>query len=349
MFGVAPVTGRQFACFRIVFGAYLAIHFAQLIPYAGEMFSGAGALPDPTANPVYGLLPNALAHWNTPQFATAFVAALTILSVLFAFGIARHAAAALLWYGWACLFNRNVLISNPSIPYVGLLLILVLLVPAREPLRLGRRDGDADFYVPAAVFWTAWALMSAGYTFSGIVKLESPSWIDGSALFHVLSSPLARNTPLTEFMLQQPTLLAWTAWAVLLLEGLFVPLVVARRTRALAWSGMVALHLAIVAVIDFADLSAGMLMLHLFTIDSRWVVELGRSVGGAASALDAVHSWRDNRPAPARAALHGDDRTRSADPGSAHRRGVAHRRHVAADDANRHATGWVADRRSGAR
>lgn len=274
MYGIAPVTGRQFAWFRIVFGAYLAIHFAQLVPYAAELFSSAGALPDPRANPMYGILPNVLAYWNTPQFATLFVLALTILSMCFAAGIWRHAAAVLLWYGWACLFNRNVLISNPSIPYVGLLLVLSLLVPAREPLQARRGITPAGFHMPVWVFWTAWGLMAAGYTFSGIAKLQSPSWIDGSALAHVLSSPLARNTAVTEFTLGQPVFLALTTWAVLLLEVAFVPLAIWSRTRLYAWSSMVALHLGIVALIDFADLSAGMLMLHLFTVDRRWIPSL---------------------------------------------------------------------------
>lgn len=303
MYGVAPVTARQFAWFRIVFGAYLTIHFAQLVPYASELFSSAGALPDASSNPTYGILPNVLAHWNTPQFATAFVLALTILSILFAMGIARHAAAALLWYGWACLFNRNVLISNPSIPYVGLLLILVLLVPAREPLRVGGRDADADFYLPAAVFWTAWSLMAAGYTFSGIAKLQSPSWIDGSALSHVLLSPLARSTVVTEIMLGHPSLLVCATWAVLSLEVLFVPLAIWHRTRMYAWASMVAMHFAIVAFIDFADLSAGMLVLHLFTFDRRWVpalAEAGRSAEAAGH--HACAFWQVTFPTAASAA-----------------------------------------------
>ena len=277
MYGVAPVSGWQFACFRIMFGAYLAIHFAQLVPYAPELFSNTGVLPDPTASPIHGILPNALAYWNTPQFATVFVLALTMVSILFAMGIARHAAAALLWYGWACLFNRNVLISNPSIPYVGLLLVLVLFVPASEPLRVGGRAAKADFYMPVAAFWAAWGLMAAGYTFSGIAKLQSPSWIDGSALSHILLSPLARSTALTEFVLGQPSLLVLSTWAVVALEVLFLPLAICSRTRGLAWSSMVAMHLAIVALIDFADLSAGMLVLHLFTVDRRWLSAVARA------------------------------------------------------------------------
>ena len=96
--------------------------------------------------------------------------------------------------GWACLFNRNVLISNPSIAYVGLLLLLTTLVPAREPFRIfGSEAASDEFYVPSTVYWAAWWLMAAGYTFSGVAKLSSPSWIDGTALWHVLHNPLARD------------------------------------------------------------------------------------------------------------------------------------------------------------
>jgi hypothetical protein len=96
-----------------------------------------------------------------------------------------------------------VLISNPSIAYVGLLLLLTTLVPGREPLRpFDRRAESNDFYVPAAAYWTAWCLMAAGYTFSGIVKLASPSWVDGTAFWHVVQNPLARRwlrAPATNF------------------------------------------------------------------------------------------------------------------------------------------------------
>lgn len=270
---VAPVSGRQFAWFRIVFGLYLAVHFAHLAPWAGELFSAEGVLPDPALNPTYGIFPNILAWCGSPAFATGVVLVLAVLALLFAAGIARHAAALLLWYGWACLFNRNVLISNPSIPYVGLLLLLTTLVPAREPLRaLSAREGErGSFHMPAAVYWTAWALMAIGYTFSGVVKLAAPSWTDGSALWHVLQNPLARDGLLRDAVLHLPD---WVframTWQALALEVLFLPLALWRPTRALAWLAMVTMHIGIVALVSFADLSAGMLMVHLFTWDPRW-------------------------------------------------------------------------------
>jgi hypothetical protein len=269
---VAPVTPRQFAWFRIVFGLYLAIHFAHLLPWGAELFSRDGVLPAASLNPTHGILPNVLAWWDSPAFVTVLLAALTVLSVLFALGVARQAAALLLWYGWACLFNRNVLISNPSIAYVGLLLLLTTLVPAREPFRVfGRRVAEDEFYVPGAVYWTAWFLMAAGYTFSGIVKLSSPSWLDGTALWHVAQNPLARDGWFRDLALGMPM---WVfkamTWQALALEVLFLPLALWRWTRPLIWLAMVCMHIGIVALVSFAELSAGMLILHLFTLDSRW-------------------------------------------------------------------------------
>jgi hypothetical protein len=282
---VAPVTGRQFAAFRIAFGLYLAVHFAHLIPWGPELFSREGVLADATLNPTSGVLPNLLARIDTPAGVTSCLLVLAACSVMFTLGVARRGAALVLWYGWACLFNRNVLISNPSIAYVGLLLLLTTLVPATEPwsampalrrLRGGRGGAEptsADsFQLPGVVFFTAWFLMATGYAFSGVIKLSSPSWADGSALWHVVNNPLARTGPLRDLMLSLPPwafrLLTWQALA---LEILFLPLALWRVTRPAAWLAMVAMHLGIMLVVSFADLSAGMLMLHAFTFDARWV------------------------------------------------------------------------------
>ena len=111
-----PISGKQFAIFRMVFGTYLAVHFAQLAPHAAELFSTEGMIPDAKLNFTHGILPNPLEHWDTPAFATGFVIALSVLSLAYAAGWWRRVCAVLLWFGWACLFNRNNLITNPSIP-----------------------------------------------------------------------------------------------------------------------------------------------------------------------------------------------------------------------------------------
>ena len=57
----------------------------------------------------------------------------------------------------------------------------------------------------------------------------------------------------------------------LALEVLFLPLALVSRLRPWLWSAMVTLHISLVLVLDFADLSLGMLLIHAFTFDPTWI------------------------------------------------------------------------------
>jgi hypothetical protein len=269
---VKPISGRQFAVFRLALGAYLFVHFAQLIPYAAELFSTGGVLPDARANLTSGLFPSLLALCDSPRGGFVFVSGLAVLSFCFMVGALRRVAAVLLWYGMACLFNRNNLIANPSLPYMGMLLLLTATVPPGEPWSLTRPATHRAWFFPLWTFRAAWILMAAGYTIGGVDKLLfSPSWTDGTAVRHVLNLPLARPGMLRDLLLNLPQwMLSILTFAVLALEILAVPLCLYRRTRPWYWLAMVATHGVIILLIDFADLSIGMLMLHLFTLDPEW-------------------------------------------------------------------------------
>lgn len=276
MRAVKNISAGQFALFRAIFGAYLLQHFLWLLPSGAELFGHAGVLADPQLNPTHGLLPNPLATtWGgSPAGVAIFLWTMAALSAAFMIGWWRRTAAVLLWFGWACLFNRNNLISNPSLPYVGLMLLFCALVPAGEPLSAsgarGRRPGE--WFFPAVVFWGAWFLMAGGYTFSGVMKLWSPSWVDGTAFRHLLENPLARPGLIRDLTLALPALgIAVFTWSVLAAEILFLPLSLWRRGRLIAWTTMLVMHGGIVLMVDFADLSFGMVMLHLFTFDPDWL------------------------------------------------------------------------------
>jgi hypothetical protein len=266
--------------FRLALGLYLCVHFAQLVPWGSELFSSAGVLPDAATSPLTRAFPNLLAVWDTPAVVTALLALGAVLSVALALGLRDRLAALLLWYLWACLFGRNPLIQNPSLPFVGWLLLAHALVPAAGAWRRG--DDAPSWRMPPALFGAAWAVMALAYTYSGACKLGSPSWLDGTALRHVLENPLARPGAVREALLGMPDLLLrLSTWGTLALELCFAPLALARRARPWLWITMTALHLALVVVIDFADLSLGMVMLHLFTLDPAWWREGGaREAGG---------------------------------------------------------------------
>lgn len=264
----------QFTLFRILFGSYLTVHFIQLIPWSGELFGAHGLMPDPSLNPAHGIFPNPLDLTLPGPAITTFIVGLAAMSILFTLGFWRKPAAFLLWFGFTALFHRNNLISNPSIPYVGLLLILSLLVPSGEPWSRGERN--RDWGMPKWVFRTAWILMAAGYSFSGFTKLSSPSWVDGSAMRHLLENPLSRPGWIRELMLSLPEgFLSLMTWGTLAAELLFVPLALWARSRPWIWLSMVLMHIGILGVVDFADLSLGMLMIHLFTFDPAWLPARG--------------------------------------------------------------------------
>jgi hypothetical protein len=266
------ISAAQFAIFRIALGLYLAFHFAQLIPYGAELFSNQGMLPDARLNPTFGILPSPLAHWDSPSCVTAFLSGLTLLSLAFTAGAFRRSAAVLIWFGWACLFNRNNLILNPSIPYIGLLLLLSALVSPGEGWALAKKH--AGWQLPSSVYWTAWILLAAGYSYSGWTKLQSPSWIDGSALSHILQNPLARPGFTRDALLQWPDLLRrFATWGSLAAELSFLPLIFSLASRQIAWLAMLGLQIAILLVVNFADLTIAMLLVHLFTFDRRWILQ----------------------------------------------------------------------------
>jgi len=268
---IRNISPYQFALFRIVLGAYLFIHFVMLLPYAAELWSNEGVLPQASLNLTYGLFPNILYCIDYPWFVVVFIGLLTLLSLMLVTGFKRNWVCLILWYGWACLFNRNNLISNPGIPFIGWLLLAMATIPAGEPWTF-KSQKDTDWAFPPVLFWGAWALMAIGHTISGYDKLQSPSWANGEAMGFLLDNPLARDWFLTDWLAALPIpVLKIMTWSVLGVELFFLPLSIWSRTRPFAWLAMIGVHLGILLVVDFADLTFGMLMIHFFTFDARWL------------------------------------------------------------------------------
>lgn len=268
-------TGGQYSAFRAIFGLYLVIHFLHLLPWAPELFSFQGVLPHASDSPLIHLFPNIFAVFDSPGAVRLFLAVAAALSVLFAVGWWDRAAAVVLWYLWACLIGRNPLIANPGLPYIGWLLLTHAFLPAAPFGSLGARgrpDPGGGWRMPPAIFAAAWILMALGYSYSGAMKLSSPSWIDGSAFHHVLENPLARPTFLRVWLLSlPPVLLQCATWGALGMELLFAPLALVRRLRPWIWSAMLLMHFGLFALVDFVDLTIGMVILHLFTFDPAWI------------------------------------------------------------------------------
>lgn len=258
-------SSRQFAVFRLLFGVYLVVLFARVIPYASELF-GDEALPL-TVQPLRPL-PNLLAASGRPM---EFVAVLTLLAVLFTAGVLRRSAALLLWYGLYCLVHRNPSIEEISLSYVSWLLLACVLIPKGESFSL-RGQPNPDWAMPPIILFSAWLVLAVSYAIAGGAKLTSSVWTDGSLLEYILDSSFSRDWWFTRLVrLLPPFVLSLATWTTLAAEMLFLPMCFFRRTRMLAWSALALMNFGIMLLLDIAQVSIAMLLFHLFVFDTRWI------------------------------------------------------------------------------
>src|SRR5262245_58643950 len=127
-------------------------------------------LPDADASPLYPLFPNLLFVWDPPAAVAGLLAGGMALAICLAFGAADRLAAVGLWYVWACLFTRNPLIANPSLPFVGWLLLAHACIPGKPYgsfAARGRADPGGGWSLPPGVFRAAWVVMAVGDSYSG--------------------------------------------------------------------------------------------------------------------------------------------------------------------------------------
>ncbi|HJY83632.1 MAG TPA: HTTM domain-containing protein, partial [Candidatus Binatia bacterium] len=262
-------TGGQYSLFRAIFGTYLFVHFVQFLLWGVGLFPNHGVPPQVSASPLISPFSHFLVLGDAPVFVNVLLGMAVGLSVLFVLGCYDRVAAVGLCFLWVCLFGRNSPIANPSLLYVGWLLLAHAFLPPSPYgswAARGRPDPAGSWRMPRPIYTLAWILMALGYTYSGCTKLVSPSWLDDTALAWVLENPLARPSAVREALLALPDgILHLASWGALGLELAFAPLALIRPLRPWLWGLMLVMHLSLIVVIDFADLSFGMVMLHLFT------------------------------------------------------------------------------------
>ena len=80
-------------------------------------------------SPLGHFFPSIFLLSDSPFTVTLCLLAGVLLSVLFLLGRFDRVCVPLLWYLWACLYPRDPLIGNPSLPFIGWRLLAYLLIP----------------------------------------------------------------------------------------------------------------------------------------------------------------------------------------------------------------------------
>jgi predicted DCC family thiol-disulfide oxidoreductase YuxK len=268
-------TGGQYSFWRALLGVYLFIHFVHLLPWSAELFSSEGLLPQARLSPLHPVFPGLYSLSDAPWFVYATISVAAAAAFAFAAGWRDRPAAFFMWFVLASLFVRNPLIANPSMPYVGFMLLAHLFVPTApygSAAARDRTDPDGGWSLPRSVFLAGWVVLALSYTYSGYTKLLSPSWVAGDNISFVLQNPLARAWLLRDFFLWLPPIfLTLLTWTVLYVELLFAPIALWSRARPWVWVIMLLIQFGFLFLLNFADLTIGMLLFHLFTFNPNWI------------------------------------------------------------------------------
>jgi len=270
---VSRYSPYQFALFRIALGVYLVFHLCADLPWVGELFGpdGLAAVPELVRRPPVPF--DLFARLESTGAVTAVLVAMAALALSLALGMRRRPVALALWFLWASLYNHAWYVKNFSVQFVGWMLLLAALVPAGEGLSWRRLRAERGWRMPRLLFHGAWLVLAVGYSYSGYGKwVGGDSWRSGEAIGAVLRFPASSANLLRDAALLLPDLvLRLLTWAALAGELLFLPLALFRRTRALAWSVMMAMHVGIFLLIEIGDAPLVMFCFHLLVFDPAWL------------------------------------------------------------------------------
>lgn len=253
-------TGGQYSLFRAALGTYVGVQLAELLPWSAEPFSGRGETPAGAAGLVLGVIPDVPTWIEMPAAIAALLVLGLALSILLALGLRDRIAAIALAVVWACLFGWNPLTANPSLPLVGWLLLAHACLP-RAPYGSWERRGDPDpggnWTFPTPIFAAGWVGLSVVYAYGGYAALVAPHAHTGVLRSGLLALP--------------PGVLSFATSIALALELGFAPLALFSRLRPFLWFAMLGVQICLVLLVDFADVSVGVLFVHGFLFDPGWL------------------------------------------------------------------------------
>jgi len=265
-------TAGQFSTLRILVGLYLIYFMSSLLPFYEEVFGLGGVLSDASLNFTYGYFLFTVQDFKSEWLIKLFLMGLISAASLLTLGLFRRISSFVLWFGLATLFHSNNLIIHPGLPFLGFMLLCFCLVPKGEPLTPFAKEQKSSWSMPPLLYYGAFAVLAFSYTASGLHKLiHSPSWLDGSALMFILESPLARDSDLGNLLTTYPYFLTTLTYLTLLGELLFLPLAISPLSRKYIWILMTLMHLGVLALVNFPELTLSILLFHFFIFDSKWL------------------------------------------------------------------------------
>ena len=157
------------------------------------------------------------------------------------------------------LFFINRFFYTPEMAYLHFLFFCLLFCPKEE--------GE---FMPSYVFKPFEIVVYLSYTFSGYFKMNSLFWMDGWFLTRFLTNNQV-VLPYLDGYDWTSSIFYYLSFFVLSLELFAVMALFSPMLKVIFWTGLTLMHVTIFVITDLTEVSFGMIVTHLFLLDSSTV------------------------------------------------------------------------------
>ncbi len=259
-----------FGITRIALAAYIVTYALLLIPYLIELYSPDGLIFRLQDSVVYNPLLSFL-HLREPLAIKIVLGMQIAIAIIFGLGLYQKISAFLLWVIHIYFFNLNPYVNSPEYSYIGWLLLVFVVIPQRTGIAVIK--SNSNWEPPKYLREGAWIILGVSYANSGILKALSPSWLEGTALIKIIADGVNTYFWTSVVAAAAPFLFFVLTWVVLAIEALAILFVWTNTSRKYFWIASVLMHLGILVMMKFAQVSLGMLVFHLLLFDPRWLAD----------------------------------------------------------------------------
>jgi hypothetical protein len=271
--------GTTAALFRVPFGVF-AMWQAVGVLLNVDRYFGPHALvpPDPAR---FSSLSAVMWAYDSSAWVHGLAWLFLVAATLATLGVWPRLSLGLVAYLHIAFQHRNPLILNAGDRLFAIVAVLALFLPLGARFALFSRQREGTVFGQRMIELQVRLV----YLMTAIAKLAEEPWRDGTALFHVLASPVLAEWPIE---VESRALIAVMTYGTLVFELAFALLVGWRPARRPLLLAGVALHLGIEITMRIPTFSFLMMISYLAFLsdaEARWLLSLGgRAPWGRTSA-----------------------------------------------------------------
>jgi hypothetical protein len=261
--------GTTAALFRVTFGVFATWQAVGVLLNVDRYFGPHALVPPDPAR--FSALSAVMWAYDSSAWVHGLAWFFLAVATLFTLGVWPRLTLALVAYLHISFQHRNPLILNAGDRLFAIVAVLALFLPLGARLALASRQRSGTVFGQRAIELQ----IRLVYLMTAIAKLMEQPWQDGTALYHVLASPVLAEWPIE---VESRALIAIMTYGTLAFELAFALLVGWRPARRPLLLAGVVFHLGIEITMRIPTFSFLMMISYLAFLtdaEARWLLSLG--------------------------------------------------------------------------